>query len=79
MNVNTAKQMISTLSTGTFAGSDWISPSRANVYFKGAYARDAVADYGQLLGSGQRTEEKVIVTDPQFLRALRKINQKVTA
>jgi len=73
MNINTARSMIQTLSTGTFAGADWFGPAKARVYFKGGYARDVVADYGQLLGSGPRVEETVTVTDRHLLRALRKM------
>jgi len=73
MNINTATQMIQNLSTGTFAGADWFCPTQAVVYFKGSFARNTVADYGQLLGSGARVEETVTVTDRHLLRALRKI------
>ena len=73
MNINTARKMISKLSTGTFAGQDWFGPTEARVYFKGGYARDTVADHGQLLGSGPRVEETVTVTDRYMLRALRKV------
>jgi hypothetical protein len=73
MNINTARSMIQTLSTGTFSGCDWFGPAKARVYFNGAYARDTVADHGQLLGSGPRTEEKITVTDRHLLRALRKM------
>ena len=73
MNINTAQKMIQTLSTGTFAGRDWINPKKCHVYFKGAYARNMVADHGQLLGSGPRVEETVTVTDRYMLRALRKV------
>jgi hypothetical protein len=73
MNINTAREMIQSLSTGTFAGADWFGPFQARVYFKGSYARDAVADYGQLLGSGPRVEETITVTDRHLLRALRKM------
>jgi hypothetical protein len=71
MNINTARSMIQTLSTGTFAGTDWFGTSKAQVYFLGTFARNPVADYGQLLGSGPRVEETV--TDRHLLRALRKI------
>jgi len=73
MNINTANQMIQTLSTGTFAGADWFGQNRATVYFRGSFARDTVQDYVQLLGSGPRVEETVTVTDRHLLRALRKI------
>ena len=73
MNINTARSMIQKLSTGSFAGADWFGPTRATVYFKNGYARDTVADYGQLLGSGPRVEETVTVTDRHMLRALRKL------
>jgi hypothetical protein len=73
MNINTANNMIQKLSTGTFVGADWFGPAKAQVYFKGSYARNTVADYGQLLGSGPRVEETMMVTDRHLLRALRKI------
>ena len=73
MNINTAREMIQTLSTGSFAGADWFGPFQARVYFKGSYARNTVTDYGQLLGSGLRTEDAITVTDRHLLRALRKI------
>jgi len=73
MNINTAREMIQSLSTGSYAGADWFGPAKARAYFTGAYARDMVADYGQLLGSGPRVEETVTVTDRQMLRALRKL------
>lgn len=73
MNINTATKMVQSLSTGTFAGRDWINPTKCYVYFKGGYARDVLVDYGQLLGSGPRVGETVTVTDRQMLRALRKV------
>jgi len=73
MNINTARAMIQSLSSGYFAGADWFGTQKARVYFLGSYARNTVADHGQLLGSGPRTEEKITVTDRHLLRALRKM------
>jgi hypothetical protein len=74
MNKSNAKEIINNLSPGLYAGHDWISPSRAHVYFTTGIARDTVADYGLsgVYNSGKPLEDTVTVTDRYTLKALRK-------